>query len=174
MLPDPIFFNRIDYSHLSIFRKFIAKLIYTKVPYKINISALSKEFGISHPTLMHYIEILESTKLIKPIRKFSKNISKKPAKIYFGNTNLLYTFSEQFSIEPEIGTIRETFFTNCFDTIYYSNIGDFRVNDTIFEVGGKNKSFKQIKDIPNSYLAIDIDYTTEPNKIPLWLFGCLA
>ncbi len=165
--------NRIDYAHLSIFKKFIAKLIYSKVPYKINISALSKEFGISHPTLMHYIEILESTKLIKAVRKYSKNISKKPAKIYFGNTNLLYTFSEQFGIEPEIETVRETFFANCFDTIYYSDIGDFKVDDVIFEVGGKNKSFKQIKDVPNSFLAIDTDYTAEPNKIPLWLFGCL-
>ena len=165
--------NRIDYAHLSIFKKFIAKLIYSRVPYKINISALSKEFGISHPTLMHYIEILESTKLIKAVRKYSKNISKKPAKIYFGNTNLLYTFSEQFGLEPEIGTVRETFFANCFDTIYYSDIGDFRVNDVVFEIGGKNKSFKQIKDIPNSFLAIDTDYTAEPNKIPLWLFGCL-
>ena len=165
--------NRIDYTHLSIFKKLIAKLIYSKVPYKINISALSKEFGISHPTLMNYLEIFESTKLIKAVRKYSKNISKKPAKIYFGNTNLLYTFSEQFNIEPEIGTVRETFFANCFDTIYYSDIGDFRVKETIFEIGGKNKSFKQIKDVPNSFLVIDTDYTAEPNKIPLWLFGFL-
>jgi len=43
----------------------------------------------------------------------------------------------------------------------------------IFEIGGKNKNFKQIKDVKNSYLVIDTDYTTQKNKIPLWLFGFL-
>ena len=91
----------------------------------------------------------------------------------FGNTNLLYTYANEFGIEVNIGTIRETFFASCFDTIYYSDIGDFKVDENIYEVGGKNKDFKQIKDIQNSYLVIDTDYTMEKNKIPLWLFGFL-
>ncbi len=165
--------NKIDYTHLSIFKKFIAKLIYSKVPFKVNITALCKEFEVSHPTLATYLDILETTKLINPIRKFSKNISKKPDKLLFGNTNLLYTFADEFGVEVDIGTVRETFFSSCFEKIYYSDVGDFIVDDKIFEIGGKNKTFKQIKDIPNSYLAIDTDYTMEKNKIPLWLFGFL-
>jgi hypothetical protein len=48
------------------------------------------------------------------------------------------------------------------------------VDDTyLFEVGGKNKSFAQIKDIENSFLAIDDIETGFGNKIPLWLFGFL-
>jgi len=74
----------------------------------------------------------------------------------------------------DIGTVRETFFVSCFDTIYYSDIGDFRVEDIIFEIGGKNKSFKQIKNIDNSYVVVDTDYTTQNNKIPLWLFGLMV
>ncbi len=67
--------------------------------------------------------------------------------------------------------IRETFFVNCFKNIYYSDIGDFIVDNNIFEVGGKNKSFSQVKDLENAYLAIDIDFTLNDKKIPLWLFS---
>jgi len=166
--------KRIEYSHLSIFKKFIAKLIYARVPYQVNISALCKEFGVSHPTLASYITILEETKLIRPLRKFSTKISKKPEKLLFSNTNILYTYADEFGIEVDIGTVRETFFASCFDTIYYSDIGDFRVEEIIFEIGGKNKSFKQIKNVDNSYVVIDTDYTTQNSKIPLWLFGLMA
>jgi hypothetical protein len=43
----------------------------------------------------------------------------------------------------------------------------------VFEIGGKNKTFKQIKELQNSYLVIDIDYTTDARKRPLWLFGMM-
>ena len=165
--------NRIEYSHLSIFKKIIAKLIYAKVPLKVNISALCKEFGISHPTMLTYLDILEQTKLIKALKKHSKNISKKPDKLLFGNPNLLYTYADEFGFDVNIGTLRETFFASCFDTIFYSDIGDFVVDNIIFEIGGKNKSFKQIKDIENSYIVVDTDYTTTKNQIALWLFGLI-
>lgn len=165
--------NKIEYSHLSIFKKFIAKLIYSKVPFKVNITALCKEFEISNPTMITYMDILENTKLISPIKKYSKNISKKPDKLLFANTNLLYTFADEFGVEVDIGTVRETFFASCFNSINYSDVGDFVVNAAIFEIGGKDKTFKQIKDIPNSYLVIDTDYTMEKNKIPIWLFGLM-
>jgi len=165
--------NKIDYSHLNIFKKFIAKLIYARVPYQVNITALCKEFGVSHPTLNSYLNILEATKIIKPIKKYSTKISKKPEKLLFGNTNILYTYSDEFGIEANIGTVRETFFASVFETIYYSDIGDFIVDKYTFEIGGKNKSFKQIKDVKNSFLIVDTDYTMEENRIPLWLFGLL-
>ncbi len=165
--------NKIDYTHLSIFKKFIAKLIYAKVPYQVNITELSKEFGISHPTLSTYLNILEATKIIKPIRKYSTKVSKKPEKLLFSNTNILYTYADEFGIEVDIGTVRETFFASVFENIYYSDIGDFRVDKYIFEIGGRNKSFKQIKDVKNSFVVVDTDYTMEENKIPLWLFGLI-
>jgi predicted AAA+ superfamily ATPase len=165
--------NRIEYTHLSIFKKFIAKLIYSRVPFQVNISALSKEFGVSHPTLSTYLNILEQTKIMRPIRKFSTKVSKKPEKLLFSNTNILYTYADEFGIEVDVGTVRETFFASCFESIYYSDIGDFKYKDYIFEIGGRNKDFKQIKDIENSYLAVDIDYSVVDNKIPLWLFGFL-
>jgi hypothetical protein len=52
--------------------------------------------------------------------------------------------------------------------------GDFLVDDAfLFEVGGKNKDFKGIRDIPNSYLVLDDMEKGFGRKIPLWLFGFL-
>lgn len=52
--------------------------------------------------------------------------------------------------------------------------GDFLVDSKyIFEIGGKNKKFSQIKDIPNSYLAVDNIEVGYGSNIPLWLFGFL-
>ena len=54
------------------------------------------------------------------------------------------------------------------------NQGDLLVDGRwLFEVGGKNKGFKQIKGIEDSFVVsdgIDIGYG---KKIPLWLFGML-
>jgi len=163
--------NKIDYSQVSVFQKLIFYVVSSKVPFTVNLAALAREFGITEPTLYTYMDILDKTDIFKPMRKFSTKLSKKPQKLLFSNTNILYSYSDKFNIEADIGTIRETFFTSCFDNIFYSDIGDFKVDDFIFEVGGKNKKFTQIKDIENSFLVVDIDFTTTDKKIPLWLFS---
>ena len=43
----------------------------------------------------------------------------------------------------------------------------------LFEVGGKGKSFNQIKDVENGYLAVDNTEKKKKNRIPLWMFGLL-
>ena len=42
-----------------------------------------------------------------------------------------------------------------------------------FEVGGKNKDAKQIKDYAEGYLALDEIEHGVGRRIPLWLFGFL-
>jgi len=42
-----------------------------------------------------------------------------------------------------------------------------------FEIGGKGKTFKQIRDIPDSYLSVDDIEQGMKARIPLWLFGFL-
>jgi len=167
--------NKIKFENLSIFKKLIYKVIESKKPYQISIDTLAKDLKISEPTLYTYLEILNKTGLFRAIYKYSAKQTKKPSKIFFANTNISYALSDNLGIESEIGTIRETYFTSCFapKEIYYSDIGDFRIDDNIFEIGGKNKSFSQIKDIQNSYLALDVDFTTNSKKVPLWLFGFL-
>ncbi len=56
----------------------------------------------------------------------------------------------------------------------YPPQGDFLVDGRyLFEVGGAGKSFTQIKDVPDSYIAADDIETGTGDKIPLWLFGFL-
>ncbi|MDP3435740.1 MAG: hypothetical protein Q8S04_00700 [Bacteroidales bacterium] len=73
------------------------------------------------------------------------------------------------------GNIRETFFVNQLSynrNLNTSKEGDFVVDGKYtFEIGGKSKKFKQIKDIPNSYIAMEGIEAGYGNKIPIWLFG---
>ncbi len=164
--------NKIEFSKLSFFQKLIHKVSGAGVPFKVNLAQLATETGLSQPTLYTYLEILDKSGIFRSVRKFSEKISKKPDKIYFRNTSILYAFANEFGFEIDTGTFRETFFAGAMDgAAYYSDIGDFRVGDIIFEIGGKSKDFSQIKNIENSFLVIDTDITANPKKIPLWLFG---
>lgn len=97
----------------------------------------------------------------------------KPDKIYLNNANLMYALTDR----TDVGTMRETFFINqvkAVAEVSYPKRGDFLVNQKyLFEVGGKGKNFDQIKDVPNSFLAIDSVEIGHGNKIPLWMFGLL-
>jgi len=58
--------------------------------------------------------------------------------------------------------------------VHYLDQGDFLVDEKqTIEVGGKNKNFKQIKDIPDSFVVADDLESGFDSKIPLWLFGFL-
>ena len=74
-----------------------------------------------------------------------------------------------------IGNVRETFFLNQFKNLHEINLSeqaDFLVNKKYtFEIGGKNKTRKQIVDIPDSYIAKDMIEIGYGTIIPVWLFG---
>ena len=57
------------------------------------------------------------------------------------------------------------------DKIYSGKNGDFIVGEFTFEIGGAKKSFEQIKDMLNSFVATGDIEAGVKNKIPLWLFG---
>jgi len=169
--------NKIKYDQLAVFKKLIFIIVSANVPYKVSVDNLAKELGISEPTLYVYFDILNKTGIFTSIKKYSKKLSRKPDKLLFDNTNILYAYAKEYKINTEIGTIRETFFASCFGddlTLYYSDIGDFKVDEYIFEVGGKGKSFKQLEGIENGYLVIDTDLTTHERKVPLWVFGLMG
>ena len=101
------------------------------------------------------------------------NSRKKPDKIYLNNPNLMCCVSTHI----DKGTLRETFFYDQMRNIsevLLPKKGDFMVNrEYLFEVGGKGKTFEQIKDEPKSYLAVGDIETGHFNRIPLWMFGLL-
>ncbi|ATA72665.1 ATP-binding protein [Capnocytophaga canis] len=142
------------------------------VPFMPNISKLSERVGVSRETLLNYIQYLNDAQLINILYKDTKGITRlqKPDKIFMQNTNLSYSFGN-----VDRGSLRETFFVNQIRNthqISYSDIGDFKVNDTwIFEIGGKNKTKKQIREVEQSFVVADDIEFGVGNKIPLWLFG---
>ncbi len=145
-------------------------------PFKPNISKLAERIGVTRNTLIEYINHLSDTKLINNIYANSKGISllQKPNKIFLENTNLSFAFA---GISSDKGNLREIFFLNQLSqnhTVTYPKKGDFFVDDKyLFEIGGKDKTNKQIEGIENAFIAADdIEYGYK-NKIPLWLFGFL-
>ncbi|MDH6356244.1 hypothetical protein M2135_000096 [Parabacteroides sp. PF5-9] len=87
------------------------------------------------------------------------------------NTNLIYNLAEEIS---NIRYIRETFFLNQMRVkhdVFASPVADFLIDDKAFEVGGKNKGQKQIKEVENGYI---VKYDIESgylNVVPLWHWG---
>jgi uncharacterized protein len=128
-------------------------------------------------TLKNYLKYLEDGGAILSLTKSGSGLGalEKPDKIYLNNPNQIYAMSSEG--KENTGTIRETFFINMLSVMHNVSApkkGDFYIdNKYTFEIGGKNKNFKQIKDIKNSFLAIDDIETGISNKIPLWLFGFL-
>jgi len=164
----------IEYDKIINLKKLI-RLICQSKPLKINIKELSTKIGIGdYQTLYKYLEYLKRGKILSLLRAKSKgdSIFVKPDKIYLANTNLHYSYCEKV----EIGTIREVFFMSMFDdkNLTVATKGDFLIDETrLVEIGGKTKSYKQIKDIPKSYIVSDDIEIGSGNKIPLWLFGFL-
>ena len=76
-----------------------------------------------------------------------------------------------------IGNIRETFLYNHVNLNYKTNaskVSDFLVMDKYtLEVGGKNKTQKQIETVDHAFVVKDDIQIGYGNVIPLWLFGFL-
>ncbi len=166
--------RKFDISNLSKMKKLLVVLA-ESAPFKPNISKLSERTKINRVSLLQYVYYLQEAGLTRNLFKNAKGITvfQKPEKLYLDNTNLSYLFSRNL----DMGAARETFFVNQlshFHQIEYAEKGDFLVDGKFtFEVGGRNKSRKQIIHIPSSYRALDdIEYGTG-EAIPLWLFGFL-
>lgn len=163
---------------ISVLKK-ILWLISTSHPFVPNISRMSKELNTSKEYVYNYLESLEMAGLIINLRNRTEGLKlvRKPGKIFLENTNLMHAITGSLHLEKNVGNIRETFFVNQLNnvtSIHLSTVGDFLVDEKyIFEIGGKNKGFSQIKGTENSYIAADGIEIGFGNKIPLWLFGFL-
>lgn len=97
----------------------------------------------------------------------------KPDKIYLNNPNLMHVLCPRVNS----GNERETFFLSQLrisHDVSFPTRGDFLIDGRyLFEVGGKGKTFEQIADIADSFLAVDETDVGYGNRIPLWLFGFL-
>lgn len=121
------------------------------------------------------LQLLDRAGLVSLLSSEAKSLKQlsKPDKIYLGNPNLMYCLTQHINT----GTLRETFFNNQLrsrHSLILPPKGDFLIDDKyLFEVGGSKKTFDQIADIPDSFLAVDETEFGHGNRIPLWMFGML-
>lgn len=143
-------------------------------PFKPNYSDLARDISVNRSDLKDYLFYMEKSGMIQSLVSSEKglNLLSKVEKIYLDNTNLMTALSNEAT---NIGNMRETFFFNQLkvkNQVTSSPASDFLVNNKYtFEIGGRKKGKKQIKDIDNSYIVKDdIEYAYS-NVIPLWAFG---
>lgn len=162
-------------SNIQKIKKLLGVLA-ESVPFEPNISALAGKLGMGRDTINNFIQHLSSARLLNLLNTATKGVAalQKPDKIYLENTNLSYALKG----EPNLGTLRETFFLNQLRNAGYKASlppkGDFLIEGSLVaEVGGKNKEGKQIRDVPNAFIAADDIETGLRQTVPLWLFGFL-
>lgn len=167
--------NNIDFQQITKIKKLLFAIA-TSVPFTPNISKMAEKIGLSRQSLIKALSYLEKARLINMVNKPNKGITalSKPEKIYLNNTNLSFAIANE---NANIGNVRETFFLNQLKAISKVNLSmesDFIVNDVYtFEIGGKNKSRKQLHGLNNAFVVKDDIELGIGNTIPLWLFGFL-
>lgn len=161
---------------VSVMRKLkqLMQIISQISPFKPNYSDLARDISVNRSDLKDYLFYMEKSGMIQSLVSSEKglNLLSKVEKIYLDNTNLMTALSNEAT---NIGNMRETFFFNQLkvkNQVTSSPASDFLVNNKYtFEIGGRKKGKKQIKDIDNSYIVKDdIEYAYS-NVIPLWAFG---
>lgn len=166
----------IKYTTIRKFKKLI-EFICSSAPYTPNMQTLLSTMDMhknEYTELYRYFDLLQKAKVLRLIKSANKKdaILTKPEKIYLNNPNLHFAYCDH----KEVGTLREVFFASMLEgyTLLVPKRGDFFIDEKYtVEVGGRGKTYKQIKNIDNSYVVADDIEIGDGNKIPLWLFGFL-
>ena len=172
-------FYKLKTENLLYFRK-IVSFLSTIPPGELSRNNISKNIGLDNKTVHNYLNILKETGLVELVssNKSGGNLLKTTEKIFLDNPDLYLSITAEIGFEAKKGTMREIFFIkmikNSGSKIFYSKTGDFEVEGRIFEIGGKNKTTKQIKDSgKNGYLVKDDILYGNKKELPLYLFGFL-
>jgi hypothetical protein len=118
---------------------------------------------------------MEEAGMISQLRSKTEGVRAlgKIDKIYLENTNLVQQLGND---NQNVGNVRETFFLNqtrVHHQVNTSAMADFSINDSDFEVGGKNKGLKQIQNAPKGFVVKDDIEQGYLNVIPIWQFGLM-
>lgn len=153
--------------------KQLLAIIAKSVPFKPNMTSIATALSASRNNITDYCLFIEEAGMITQLRNATGGIRGlgKVDKIYLDNTNLIFSLAIENS---NTGNIRESFFLNQLRVKYdviVSTVADFLVGDYTFEVGGKNKSLKQIQGIDKAYVVKDDIELGYLNTVPLWQFG---
>ena len=166
--------DSVEQSTINRIKRLIS-LIARTTPFTVNVSRIATTLECDRQTVHKLLRTMQRASLINMLFKGKNNMQQlvKPEKVYLENTNLIYALASDINI----GNVRETFFANQMFNAHelaFSGSGDFLIDNThTIEVGGHRKSFEQIKDMPDSYLAVDDIEIGNGSRVPLWLFGFL-
>ncbi len=155
--------------------KTLLYIVAQSVPFKPNYSKIAEALGIHRNSVAELMLWLDKAGLVSLLREETQGIRMlgKVNKVYLDNPNLAYALSDT---EPDVGNLRETAFFSGIrvkHTVKASPVSDFKVGKYTFEVGGKSKGKKQVKEVSDAYLVKDdIEYGSQ-NIVPLWAFGLL-
>ena len=155
--------------------KRLIALIARVSPFTVNVSRIANTLECDRQIVYKLLRTMHRASLINLLYKGKNNMQQlvKPEKVYLENTNLMFALASEINT----GNLRETFFFFLLFNAHelaFSGSGDFLIDNIhTIEVGGHRKSFEQIKDLTDSYLAVDDIEIGNGNRIPLWLFGFL-
>lgn len=156
----------------------IKKLLYVmsrEFPFQLNVLSLSNSIGVSRNSVVRMFDLLSRSAILRCLDngwRSPKSVAK-PSKILFDNVDIMSALTGL----TEKGTVRETFAASMLSVnhqLYEPPVGDLLVDERyLFEIGGRSKKFKQIADLPNSFVLEDDIEAGFGHKIPLWLMGFL-
>ncbi|MGD0664307.1 MAG: AAA family ATPase [Rhabdochlamydiaceae bacterium] len=162
---------------LHYFKKILTYLA-SIPPGELVIHNLAQNLGVDDKTAQHYLTILASVGLIREIYPIGSGGQRlrKPSKIFLNNTTIMHTLQQYLEQPISKGTERELFFIQSLQDagveLFYSSEGDFQTMQVVFEIGGKNKTRRQIKEVKKpSYLVKDDILTPLKGEIPLFMTG---
>jgi predicted AAA+ superfamily ATPase len=155
--------------------KQLLAIVAESVPFKPNMSKIAEMLNVSRNNVADYLHYIEEAGMIAQLRNQTKGIRGlgKVDKVYLDNSNLIYNLTKE---NQNTGNVRETFFLNQLRVnheLSSSSSTDFKIDEWDFEIGGKNKSSKQIRHSEKGFIVKDQIETGFLNTIPLWHFGLM-
>lgn len=166
--------ENIEYATLQKAKQLLT-IMASQSPSPLNAKLTAEMLGVSTNLMIKLLSLLDRSQILRLLYfKTERNPKSmaKPQKVLLNNPSILHALGY-----PNKGKDRESFLASMLSKDHelgYPKEGDLLVdNRYLFEVGGARKSFQQIKDIPDSFVAADEIEFGIGNKIPLWLFGFL-
>jgi predicted AAA+ superfamily ATPase len=172
-------YYNLNTSNLQNFKRILTYLA-SIPPGELNIHNLSQNLGLDHKTTQHYLAILSAVGLIRELHPYEGGGAglRKSSKFLLNNTTLMHTM-QQYLGQPILkGTERELFFIQSLQNaeipVFCAEKVDYRTRDAIFEIGGKSKTRRQLKNakLP-AYLVKDDILRPLKDEIPLFQCGFL-
>ena len=171
-------FYSLNTSNLDTLKK-IVYFFATSQPGTVSINRLAGSLKKDYTTIAEYVQILRDTGLLRFLlqNKQGHALVRDAEKIYLDNPNLLYALNEEVGKEPLVGLLRELFVISNLQNVDYhvfsSKQADIECEGSVFEIGGKSKTYSQLKG-KKGYLVKDDILIGDSRTIPLYLFGFLS